>query len=715
MVQTRSQVLLLGTNATLLDAVAPAIQPNGALLSIAANHVDLMRAIQNQPTDCVLLDLHSAAAESLLWLKELGKNPPLSPLFILAFGNDIHDAGPILKAFESGVTQLISWPPTSLELFRAQLLAALQHQQQTEELARRLQEHTEARRVAEANSRTKSDFLATMSHEIRTPMNGVTAMTGLMLETTLTHDQRSYLDTIYSSSESLLKIINDILDFSKIEAGKMELENHPFGLRGGIEESLDLLAPRAFEKQLDLVYDVEDAIPGQLSGDVQRLRQVLVNLLGNALKFTEKGDVLVSVNKVATLPGAAADDSHLTLHFAVRDTGIGVTPDRLANLFQPFTQADVSTSRKYGGTGLGLAISRKLVEMMDGKMWAESVPGHGSTFHFTANFSALPEPQSPPQPAKMPRLEGLKLLIIDDNLTSRDQLLKLCQKWGMTPQAPESAAAALELLRQGIAFDLALIDVHSPGRDDVHLAAEIHKIPSAALTPLVLLTPLGKGKGLVQAESAVFSNTVQKPLKPALLCRALEQAILNPQAAVRPVEPPKTSSPLSEKFPLRILVVDDNTINQRVAVRILQQLGYEPEVAGNGREALDAIDGKPFDFILMDVMMPELDGIEATRLLRKRQTNPAYKNYQSRIIVVAVTAHAMQGDREKCLAAGMDDYLSKPVRPKDVREMIERWGDKFGKLAEPPLPSPPRRPTSCQWTWTACWISRTGAPKACAN
>lgn len=318
-------------------------------------------------------------------------------------------------------------------------------------------------------------------------------------------------------------------------------------------------------------------------------------------------------------------------------------------------------------------------------MWAESVPGHGSTFHFTANFSAVPDAKIPPYFSKIPRLADLKILIINGNPTGRAQLVKLCQKWGMVTEAPESAAAALELLRQGAGFDLALLDVNSPGRDDVHIAKEIHKIPSAAMMPLVLLSPLGKVKGHPPSEPTVFANNVQKPMKPAQLCLALERAILNPQSAVRLAESPKTSALLSEKFPLRILVVDDNTINQRVAVRILQQLGYQPEVAGNGREALDAIDGKPFDLILMDVMMPELDGLEATRLLRKRQTNPAYKNYQSRIVVVAVTAHAMQGDKEKCLASGMDDYLSKPVRPKDVREMIERWGGKFEKPAAVPV------------------------------
>ncbi len=673
MIQTKFQVLLLGSDAKLLDAVAQVARLDGGSVSYATTCADTLRAIQNQPPDLVLLDLKSTETDSLDLLRQLKQYPPAKPVFTIALAAGGENPA-VLRSFELGLNKFISVPFADSAIFRAQLNGGLQLKWKLDELTHRQQEHTEARRAAEANSRAKSDFLAAMSHEIRTPMNGVIAMTGLMLETPLTQDQRSYLDTIYNSSESLLKIINDILDFSKIEAGKMELEQHPFDLRGCIEESLDMLASRALEKHLDLVYEVEEQIPMLVDGDEQRLRQVLINLLSNALKFTERGDVFVKVQKVARAPGEVENSSALMLHFAVRDTGIGVTPDRLARLFRPFTQADVSTARKYGGTGLGLAISRRLVELMGGKMWAESTPGAGSTFHFTANVTAKPEAAPPQHVTTLSRLAGLKILILDDNATSRSTLLQHCRNWGMLPQAVENSAQALELLQQGAEFDLAVVDMYLNGNDGLVAATEIQKIPSASMMPLVLLTPLGKRNSAKEEVRIVFAHAVHKPVKPAQLAAALERALLSPRISPRAAEPPKTGPLLATQLPLRILVVDDNTINQRVAVRILQQLGYQAEVAGNGREALDVLDQKPFDFVLMDVMMPEMDGLEATRLLRKRQMNPENKNYQTRIVVVAVTAHAMQGDREKCIASGMDDYLSKPVRPKDVRDMIERWG-----------------------------------------
>ena len=683
------QVVLLGTDAKLAETISMLARHEDCLFNLAGNYADALRLVQGGSTDIVLLDLKSAETDGLNLLRQLKHHPPTRPVFTigLATGNEITS---LLRAFDIGLNENIQLPLES-SLFRAQLRSAVNLKGrledltlQQQELLRRQQELTEACRIAEANSRAKSDFLATMSHEIRTPMNGVVAMAGLLMETPLNADQRGFLDTIHNSSESLLKIINDILDFSKIEAGQMELDRRPFELRACIEEALDLLASRAFEKPIDCGYEADDAIPALIEGDEQRLRQVLMNLLGNAIKFTDRGDIFVRVKKLVPATNSPDHPNALSLHFSVRDTGIGIQPDRLAQLFKPFTQADVSTSRQYGGTGLGLVISRRLAELMGGRMWAESVPGDGTTFHFTIKVTAVPESQPPPYTMRQPRLADLKILILDDNAASRNMLFEQCHRWGMQPKAVENSAQALQLIRQGTAFDLALIDLSLPGMDGVAVAAELQKLPAAAMMPMVLLTQLGKGKSSSEEVRLVFAHALHKPVKPARLCAVLERALLSPRIPTRSAEPIKPSAALATQLPLRFLVVDDNAINQKVAVRLLQQLGYQPDVAGTGREALDAIDRQPYDFIFMDVMMPEMDGLEATRLLRKRQMTGDRPNYKLRIIVVAMTAHAMQGDREKCLAAGMDDYLAKPVHPKDVRDMIVKWGGKI--LAQSPAP-----------------------------
>ena len=692
--QSKYQALLLGTDAKLAEAVALVLRLDGASIGFAGSFQEALKVIQSHPPDLVFMDLKTSENEALNLLRQLRHHPPATPIFTIALA-PAGESMPVIRAYDLGLNESIPVPFES-SLLRARLRSLMQVRQRITDLLDRQRELADAVRGAEANSRTKSEFLAAMSHEIRTPMNGVIAMSSLLMETQLTVDQRGYLETIHSSSESLLTIINDILDFSKIEAGKMELEHRSFDLRACIEESLDLLAPRTLEKSLDLVYEADDTIPATVEGDCQRLRQVLVNLLGNAVKFTERGDILVKLEMIASPATEIDQRPPLRLHFQVRDTGIGIQPDRLARLFRAFTQADVSTARKYGGTGLGLAISRRLVELMGGRMWAESVPGEGSTFHFTINVASVADASPPAHTGRLPRLADLKILILDDNAASRNALFEQCRRWGMQPKAVETAAQALELLRGKAEFDLALIDLHLPGHDGLAVAAEIQKLPSAAMLPMVLLTPLGKKKRGTEEVRLVFAHAVHKPVKPAQLSAALERALLSPRIPVRPPEPVRTESSLAQQLPLRILLVDDNAINQKVAIRILQQFGYQPEVAGNGREALDKLDQQPFDFIFMDVMMPEMDGLETTRLLRKRQMIGGYANYQSRIIIVAMTAHAMQGDREKCIAAGMDDYLAKPVRPKDVREMIERWGGKIMPEAKaqaaPPAVNPGTEP-----------------------
>ncbi len=691
---TKFHALLLGTDPKLVDAVSLAFRQDGGNIGYAGTYAEVASLLQTHAPDLLLLDLKTAEADSLNLLRHLkGLHTP-APIYTIGFA-PAGDTTAALRAFDLGLNELIYVPfNNSLSLFRARIRGGVLVKRRMEEMLKRQQELLENCRAAEASSRAKSDFLAAMSHEIRTPMNGVIAMTGLMMESSLTPDQRGYLDTIHSSSESLLKIINDILDFSKIEAGKMELEKRPFDLRASIEDSLDLLASRGLDHQLDLGYKMDERIPSLVEGDAQRLRQVLVNLLGNAVKFTEKGHVFVKVQKMASASGEEGSPNTMSLLFSVQDSGIGIPPDRLSKLFKPFTQADASTARKYGGTGLGLAISRRLVELMGGRMWAESVPGVGSTFRFTMQVTVPEDSKPPAYVAKMPRLADLKILILDDNAESRDMLFDQCRLWGMLPQAVENASQAMELLGKE-QFDLALIDLHLAGKDGVAVASEMQKLPGSAMMPMVLLTPLGKKKSNSEEVRVVFAHSVHKPVKPAQLCAALERALLSPRAPAHAPEPAKVVHKMAETIPLRILVADDNSINQRVAVRILQQLGYTPDVADNGRAVLDQLDQKPFDFIFMDVMMPEMDGLEATRMLRKRQAAGDHANYKSQIIVCAMTAHAMAGDREKCLAAGMDDYLAKPVRPKDIRDMLEKWSGKVlaeNKTQTATTPAPPAEP-----------------------
>ena len=668
------QILLVSNDPQLPAVLSSLLEQDGVTLSFAQNANDAFRLIHEQNRDLVLVDLeslHQHGYDVLLWLKDESMLPFTVAIALTA----VNDMPSQLRAFELGATECLNKPFDAVT--RARLLAHLNTKRRHDEFDRHSLNVNEVRVNAEAAVRAKSDFLAAMSHEIRTPMNGVIAMAGLLMETPLTAEQRSYLETIHTSSESLLTIINDILDFSKIEAGKMELDSRPFDLRACVEDSLDLLAVRAFEKNLDLLYQTDDDIPAIIVGDSLRLRQVITNLLSNAVKFTEHGDILVQVKLLSSKMDESQSRALLHLHFSVRDTGIGIPPDRLARLFRPFMQADASTAQRFGGTGLGLAISKRLVELAGGKMWAESAPGEGSTFHFTVNVQAEPNAALSALNIRQPRLADLRVLIVDDNPTSCRSLVEQTAKWGMISRGVGNPQEALDLLHRGETFDFSILDLKMPGMDGVALASEIHKLPVGAMMPLVLLAPMGLHSETPNETHLVFGHTVPKPVKPAQLCEVLTNALLSPKAAPTPAPPPQMEQLLAERMPMRVLLCDDNAINQKVAARILQQFGYQPGLATNGREALDALDRQPYDLILMDVMMPEMDGLEATRIIRERQKTGS-PHYSSRIVVVALTAHAMQGDREKCLAAGMDDYLAKPIRPADVRQVIERWNPQNG-------------------------------------
>ena len=704
------RILIVDDQPSMADIIQGSLTTEHLEFAAAPSGLQGLELLRRQKFDLVILDLGLPDLNGFEVLKRIRQDPSLQNLsvLILTGWNSVED---LVRAFECGATDFLTKP------FRVQ------------ELCARVRALLRAVRAEEA-TRAKSFFLANMSHDIRTPMNGVIATTGLLLRTHLDHHQRRLLETIQQSGQALLALLNDILDFSRIESGKVELANLPFNLRECLEQALDVLAPKAAEKRLDLVLWVDDDVRGAFIGDRHRLRQILINLINNAIKFTRSGEVSVRVSyrlpfptaseaaAAEPAPAGAATAAPRYLHLAVRDTGPGIPPDKLDQLFKSYSQLTATGQEPVEGSGLGLAICRGLAELMGGSLWVESALGQGSIFHLRlpetspdlcaecdradctlpqlALLPATPGPQqNPPPPASdHPQpLAGLRLMVVEEGEASAELIEHLARTWRMEVGIFRDSQTALNRLREPVPLDVLLLDHHLAGGDGLGLAAAVRNLPHRKELPILLMTTMQDVAALSPAMVNAFAGCTLKPIKRISLFNALNQAIHGISTALPSARPLNPLDPcLSQRLPLRILVAEDNEINQRVVLTILQQLGYQADVTTDGMATVRAAGRGNYDLVLMDIQMPKMDGVQATLHIRQNTAAVPWRSPTAppvtKPVIVAMTANAMRGDREAYLGAGMNDYLPKPIAPEEVQALIEKWGPYICQPRCPPTSAP---------------------------